>query len=142
MDDFERIVNEEKPSEKEIIKTIGKNISPFWNEVIKYVKDSYNITPKLIFGGKKYGWCYKFRKSIKTLCTLFPEKNAFTVLITLGRYDIERLEYNSLSDYAKKIFETTKQYHDGRWLWIRILNSKSVNDVKILLAAKRKPLLR
>ena len=33
-----------------------------------------------------------FVKSGKTLCALFPEKNSFTVLIVLGKKEVEKLK--------------------------------------------------
>jgi len=38
-----------------------------------------------------------------------------------------------------KLIENTKQLHDGRWLWIRLLTASDADDVKKLLPIKRKP---
>lgn len=36
------------------------------------------------------------------------------------------------------VLEDTEQLHDGRWLWIRVLDLGDAEDVKRLLRAKRK----
>lgn len=97
--------------------------------------------PETIFGGAKYGWEIRYRRSGKTLCSLTPEKGAFAVLIVLGREDFEKAlsMRDELSRKIHRLIESTKQLHDGRWLWIRISTADDTEDVKKLLQIKRKP---
>ena len=140
MEKYERLVDKELiPNIDQIKQTIGEDVFALWNDVWDYIKVAYGIDPELIYYGKKYGWCYRFRKSAKTLCTLFPENGAFTVLVTLGRKEIGRLNRENLSNYVKNIFRNTPQLHDGRWLWIRVLGKEVVSDIKLLLSLKRRP---
>jgi hypothetical protein len=63
------------------------------------------------------------------------------VLIVLGKKESEKAlsMRNELSPKMYKLIENTKQLHDGRWLWIRLLTANDANDVKKLLPIKRKP---
>lgn len=75
---------EHKPTEEEIQAFIGKQASEAWRETKRFIEESYGIPPETLFYAKKYGWTVRYRKSGKTLCSLFPEKSGFMVLIVLG----------------------------------------------------------
>jgi hypothetical protein len=130
-----------KPSEDEMTNFIGEPARSAWLEIRKFIDDHYDIMPETIFGGAKYGWAVRYRKSGKTLCMLTPEKGAFTVLIVLGKKESEKAlsTRDELSSKIHKLIENTKQLHDGRWLWIRLSTASCTEDVKKLLQIKRKP---
>ena len=46
---------------------------------------------------------------------------------------------DALSSKIHKLFESTEQLHDGRWLWIRLLTTSDTDDIKRILQIKRKP---
>lgn len=144
MKNFERLFDKDtSPTNKIIEQTIGKKTYSLWSQLREYLKKAYEIKPDLLFYGEKYGWCFKYRKSSKTLCTLFPEKNSFTVLITLGKKELDNLKpFSNLSTKTKKLIKKTHQYHDGKWLWIRIPNLSNLKDIKTILHVKRKPKLK
>ncbi len=139
---FSRMTNKEhEPTEEEIQAYIGKQASKAWQITKRLIEDSYGIPPETIFYGKKYGWTVRYRKSGKTLCSLFPEKGAFTVLIVLGGKEAEKALTirDELSPRVNEILGTTEQLHDGRWLWIRVSKDTDIDDVKKLLYIKRRP---
>lgn len=130
-----------KPTEKEILGFIGEQAENAWQELRRFIEDNYEIEPETIFYGAKYGWTVRYRKSGKTLCSLFPEKGGFTVLITLGNKESEEAYTikSKLSSQMNKLLTNTKQLHDGRWLWIRTTTKEQIRDVKELLQIKRRP---
>ena len=77
----------------------------------------------------------------KTLCYFFPEDDAFSILIVLGVKESEKVESfkKKLNKTVKTIFENTEQLHDGRWMWIRILEKSDIDSLILLLKAKREP---
>ncbi|MFW9923584.1 MAG: DUF3788 family protein [Candidatus Thorarchaeota archaeon] len=91
--------------------------------------------------GKKWGWVIRYRKSNKTWCALYPEKNCFSVQIILGKNEAEKFEECSkdFSDFVVEKFKNTTQLHDGRWLFFTITDSSFINDIKKLMLLKRKP---
>lgn len=140
--DFLRMTDKaHKPTEEEIISFIGERVKEAWQEIRQFLEDRYDLVPETIFYGAKYGWTIRYRKSGKTLCSLFPEKGGFTVLIVLGKKESEKALSirDELSSKIRKHLEDTKQLHDGRWLWIRLLTTNDTEDVKKLLQVKRKP---
>jgi hypothetical protein len=139
---FERMLDKEHPpTGKDINDYLGKDTAAAWGDIVSFLEDNYNFTPETVFGGQKYGWAVRYRRSGKSLCTLHPEKGAFTVLIVLGGRETEE----TLADLANftpavaELITSAKQYHDGRWLWLRVLNRDDTADIKRLLQSKKKP---
>ncbi len=129
-----------EPLEEEIVQFIGEPAQEAWVKLKRFLQESYGIVPEMNFS-KKYGWHIRYRKSGKTLVTLFPEKGAFTALVVLGREESEKAlsMQSELSPKMHKLIENTTQLHDGRWLWIRVLDDNDGGDIEKLLLIKRKP---
>ena len=130
----------QKPSENDIIKFIG-NRSKLWAGIHNYVRNNYNFTPELVFTTKTDGWAVRYRRSGRTLAYFYPEYGAFTALIILGAKEVAKVEMvkDKLNKNVKTVFDSTKQLHDGRWLWIRVLDKSDVDSIILLINAKKKP---
>ena len=137
---YERMLNKERqPTEEEMLDTIGQTAA--WLDLRQYLEENYDFTPELVFYGKKYGWTVRYRKSGKTLCSLFPEKGAFTALVVLGKKEAGKAlaMLDEFSPGVRTLLGGAEQLHDGRWLWIRVLTIAEANDIKELLRVKRRP---
>jgi hypothetical protein len=132
---------EKEPTDEDMQKFIGARFAEDWISLKMFLENYSDFSPETVFYGKKYGWTIRYRKSGKTLCSLFPEAGSFTVLIVLGKKEVEKVEeiLNELSTAFRKQFNNTEQLHDGRWLWIKMSSVKSLEDIKKLLQVKRKP---
>jgi hypothetical protein len=129
-----------KPSDAAFEKAVGRSAAA-WRKLRQYLYANYEFSPELFYDRKNAVWFIRYRKSGKTLCTLIPEKNAFTVLVVLGKKEGDRAETlaDQLSSPARTLLKTTEQLHDGRWLWIKVKQIKGVKDIQVLMTAKRKP---
>lgn len=89
---------------------------------------------------KNYRVLIRFRRSGRTLLSLFPEKNCFSCVLVYGKREIEQFENrkNEFSNYMNVIFNETKQYHDGKWLLIRIEEEKYINELIEMIKIKKK----
>jgi hypothetical protein len=138
---FERMLNREHiPGRDDIVGCLGKDAVEAWDDTVSFIEDNYNFTPETVFGGKKYGWAIRYRKSGKSLCTLYPENGAFTIQIVLGGKEAEQV-IARLSEFRPSVaglISGTEQLRDGRWLWIRVLNKDDTDDIKRLLQIKKK----
>jgi hypothetical protein len=138
---FERITDgTHAPTEDEIIEFVGKSAKGAWIRLRRFLEDNYDIAPEMLFD-KKNGWNVRYRKSGKTLITLTPEKGAVEILMVLGRKESEEAlsARTGLSHKMQELIENTRQLHDGRWLWIRLLQTAGAEDIEKLLPIKRKP---
>jgi len=126
------------PTEKDFLALIGPK-AELWSEIRAYLTSHYDHKPELSVGKKEYDWTIRYRKFGKTLVTLGPEPGGLCVLVVLGKEEIAKAGQAKLNKYVQDIFENAKQYHDGRWLWIRPRNKSDLNSVIALLAVKRIP---
>ena len=129
-----------RPTEKAIMAALGTRVSVLWKQLRAFLKVNYDFKPELIFGGVKYGWCFRYRRKGKTLCGLFPESKAFSVIVVLGKKEIAHFEEH-ISDFnetTQMIFRSAHHYHDGKWLYKRVLNKSDLRDVISLIRIKRK----
>jgi len=140
--EYKRMLGKDhQPSEKEIINYLGGKAGEAWADIISFLQTSYDFSPEIDYGGTKYGWSIRYRKSGRSLCTLYPERGAFTVLIVFGKKEVRQFEENMGEFGAKSVelFNSTEQFHDGRWLWIRVLDKSDTRDVRRLIVMKRRP---
>ena len=136
---YERMLDKDhQPTDREILKTIG-DTAP-WLELKQYLESSYDFASELVDYGK-HGWTIRYRKSGKTLCSLFPEKGAFTALVVLGKKEAEKAlsMMDQFNASVRKLLDDTEQLHDGRWLWIRVRKQSDIDSIEELLKLKRKP---
>lgn len=132
---------EKLPSDEDMRIFIGSKFVKEWSELKEFLENNYDIVPETVFYGKKYGWTVRYRKSGKTLCSLFPEAGSFTILIVLGSNEVGKVEeiLNELAPVLRNQYSNTGQLRDGRWLWITMSEAMSIEDIKKLLQIKRKP---
>ncbi|MGE5894108.1 MAG: DUF3788 domain-containing protein [bacterium] len=136
------IQQDNPPSDPEIAGWIGKEAYKYWKHVTHLIERNYPgvFAPEWLFGGKKHGWSLRYKKN-KSFCTLIPEKNRFAVLIVFGAEERAKAEAirDSLSTHTRKEYDEATTYRDGKWVLCMINNDKVVEDVRKLLAIKRKP---
>jgi hypothetical protein len=138
---FKRLLDKDiRPSKRSILNAISRRLE-LWKSLKNFLDKNYDFQPELKFFGKKYGWCHKYRRKGKTLCVVFPETNAFTVLVVLGKNEIMQFS-NMASEFnenTRNIFENAHQYFDGKWVYKRVLSNSDLADVKQLIKIKKKP---
>lgn len=130
------------PSDSETADWIGHEAYKYWKQVGRHIELGYpNVfTPEWLFGGKKHGWSLRYKKN-KSFCTFIPEKNNFALLIVFGAEDQEKVESmkDSLSVQTRKTYDDAATHHDGKWVVITVDSDIAMEDVRRLLAVKRKP---
>jgi len=137
---YERLLDKNsQPTNQDILNAIGKR-SNLWLSIHQFIHDNYDFDKELAFYSKNYGWTVRYRKGKKTLVSCFPEQGAFSVLLVLGRAETEKVKQvrETLNQNFLAVFDNTKQLHDGKWMWIRILNQEDVNTLIKVIQIKRK----
>jgi len=140
--EYERIYNKDPlPSYDEIRNFIGDIAVMQFDRLVEFVEENYDFDKEVYFGGKNYGVMVRFRKSGKTLLSIFPEKNGFSIVLVYGKKEIEQFENkkNQYSSFITSIYDATKQYHDGKWLLIRIEDDRYLNELIEMIKIKKKP---
>lgn len=132
----------QEPSERDIFSFISNpDAIAAWKQLTEYLETHYDLLIETIYYGDQYGWVVRYRKSGRTIVSLFPEKNSFSVLIVYGKKEIDKFSVQEPEFLPKilDVFQKTKKLHDGKWLWIRVMDSTLFEDLKKLIAIKRKP---
>ncbi|MFX1330090.1 MAG: DUF3788 domain-containing protein [Promethearchaeota archaeon] len=127
------------PTDEAMVKFLGKQGGRMWKAITQYLGNNYEFEP--VRENDELESTIRYRKSNKTLITFYPKKDELTVLIIFGKKEVEKFE-NSKDEFSSEIvelFENTKQYHDGRWLHIKVPPIEDIEDIKKLLHIKRKP---
>ena len=130
-----------EPSENHIIEFVK---TPLWENLDSYLKQKYNIQPQLFFSNcsmdKGYwkGWNVKYKKSGKSLCTLYPKEGYFLVLIPVSAKDLDEAEIliKLCDKYTQDLFHQTKSGNTGKSLAMEVKNKKILADVKSLVALR------
>ena len=127
-------------TEKEMKEYINNNL---WEDFCKYMKDTYNSIPKFECSkcNWEYGWNAKFKKSSKSLCTVYPRENYFSILIVIGKNEKEIFENMllSFSSAIQKIYKETPEGNGQKWLIIDLEdNDKKYEDIKKIIEIRNK----
>lgn len=127
--------------ELEIRELLGKTCYPIWKELVEWIQEKYE--PQWVWGkgGKRFAYELKIRKNSRTICSLFPEQDKFSFMVILGQKEREAFEQiqEKFQNAICEIYETTKTYHDGKWLLFEIRDKTYLSDCRTLLQIKRKP---
>lgn len=131
-----------QPDAENVAQWLGAGACRHWVQLLEFIEANYPdvFTPDWIFGGKKYGWGLRFKKS-KSFCTLIPERNQLVVQIVFGGEEREKAEeiLPELSPRVRQAYEAATTYHDGKWLALVADQKETLDDIEKLLTVKRKP---
>lgn len=129
----------EIPTQEEMISLIGGKAFSKWTAISYEIEKLYHIVPQWNEGGKKWKYECKYRRGSKTLCALYARQDRFGFMIIFGREERERVEAKkpSLSSGTIWAYDQAECYHDGKWVMFD--ETIPIEDVKLLLAIKRKP---
>ena len=116
-----------------------KQASDMWRKITNYLNENYEYEPER--SGEGLDATIRYRRSGKTLLTFYPKKGELTVLIIFGKKEVEKFEISKIefSPEIIDLFGNTKQFHDGRWLLIKVPPFGNFDDIRKLLSIKRKP---
>lgn len=127
-----------QPSEGEMGAAMGAAY-PLWQALVQFISSSYGMSTDLSYGGKNYGWNLWYRKSGKSLVSLYPQNGHLIAQVVLGKAQVEQALELSLGEHVGRMLRETPQLHDGKWLFIPVRNETDMEDVKQLLLVKKKP---
>ncbi|OHB63397.1 MAG: hypothetical protein A2Y77_12205 [Planctomycetes bacterium RBG_13_62_9] len=131
-----------EPEAGSVARWIGATNHKRWMRLLQFIENNYPgvFTPDWIFGGKKYGWGLRFKKS-ESFCTLLPERNRLVVQIVFGGQEREKAEkvLPELSAGVRDAYRNATTYHDGKWLAVAVDRDEILDDIEKLLAVKRRP---
>jgi hypothetical protein len=111
-----------------------------WLDLTAHIESNYHAMPQISYSvcAGKPGWNVKYKKSGRSICTLYPEPDSFMALVVLSALDIARFEMVKpcYSEELNRLFDETKLFNNTKWLMIRVESDPVLQDIKRLLALK------
>lgn len=130
-----------QPTTERIRNQIDDAVLPVWEAVVNHLAVAFpGCQSEMIYFSQQEGWGIRYRQESTLLCTLFPERGAFTTLITLTPQEqMEALEKsNYFNARIRKILNQSSSLSEGRWLWIKTEDHTDFVGIKLLLEFKKK----
>lgn len=127
-----------QPTPDELAAVMGAAY-PFWQRLLRFIADTYQMEGELSYGGKNYGWNLWVRKSGKSLVSLYPQAGSLVAQVVLGKAQVEQALTLNLGDKVGRMVRETPQLHDGKWLFIPVTDEIDAGDVAQLLLVKKRP---
>lgn len=133
---YERMLNkQEMPTVEDMTAYCGENAEQF-TMLNEWLVKTYETEQKISFPyGNNYGWAIAHRKKKKLICNVFPENNAFTVMMRLSDKQYESV-YEHLQEYTQKCIDNKYPCGDGGWIHYRVTCEEHFHDIKKLLEVK------
>jgi hypothetical protein len=142
----ERLIDKQaQPSDADMLDVIGQPLAAAWGELRRFLVETYAIEPCVQYGGTRYGWNVQHRKGGRPLAELYPECGSFTVLVVLGKKELDQALENldSFGALVRGALLNSPRFHDGCWLYMRVTDpltcDQDVRDMQELVKLKRKP---
>jgi hypothetical protein len=126
------------PTEAEMQAAMGAAY-PLWQQLLAFIEEKYQMAGELSFGGQKYGWNVWYRKSGKSLVSLYPQTGSFIAQVVLGKDQVEAALGLALGGKVGRMLRETPQLHDGKWLFIPVSSTGEEKDIEQLLLVKKRP---
>lgn len=130
-----------RPDAEQITALVGKSLYGVWSELCALIDKNYDMECLWDKGGKAWKYEYKYRRGGKTLCALYARENCVGFMVILGKD--ERLKFEkdreNYGEEVQRIYDETKNYHDGKWMMFEPTDTSLFNDFIRLLGIKRKP---
>ena len=132
---------EKMPPDEELSALIGNERFKVWNDLIAMIDSNYDMEHLWNSGGKAWKYEYKYRRGGKTLCALYAKENCFGFMLIFGKEERAKFEADreKYSVPVCQIYDEAKTYHDGKWVMFELVDTSLFDDMRNLLAIKRKP---
>lgn len=112
-----------------------------WNQVDKALVEEFKTKRKLEYSGCSLkGWNIKYKKSGRNLCTIYPYKDYFKLLVVIPeiRKDEAELFLEFCTDEVKAIYKVYDYFNGGKWMIIDVTNKKILKDALGLIEIRNR----
>ena len=105
------------------LEEIGEYVrNPVFMLLCSEIKDTYQCSEKIEYSScsLEKGWNVKFKKAGRTLCTIYPRENYFTVMVVVGEKEKASVEemLPKCTVELQDIYHQTREGNGQRWLMI------------------------
>jgi len=118
------------------VEIVLNNSASAWIKLVGYIRTNYIMDEHWNDKGE-----LKFKRSKKTLVTLYIRDNYFVFLIIFGKQERATFEemVSRFPEYILNYYESSKTYHDGKWMFIDVRNEEFIDSLIKMLNIKKSP---
>ncbi len=120
--------------------------NPLWPELRQYLKDAYGAEPRMDYSrcGLEPGWNVKFKKGSKALTTVYLRPGYVTAMVSIAPKDEAAAEGILLTctEATRTLYQNTASSKMGRWLMLDLTSPELLEDIKVLLTLRARPVDR
>ncbi|MHA6530781.1 DUF3788 domain-containing protein [Paenibacillus sp. BAC0078] len=129
------------PSQTTLQEHLGSSAMIAWDAIADFIDQNYEMDSLWSNGGKYGKYVLRFKKSGKTLCTLYVRDNQFGCWVIFGKAEREKFEKDRVlfSDEVQRIYDAAHVYHDGKWVMLDIYDDHLIEDIQKMIRLKKKP---
>lgn len=125
---------------EELFSYIEEPALSWWLDLNAFLQNTYKAKPKMSYSkcSMQKGWNVKYQKSGKSLCTLYPEKENFIVLIVIKMEMIPIIDdmKNDFEPAVLDVVKSARPFNGTKWLMIRVESAAILKNVRELLVLK------
>lgn len=100
------------------------------------MEETYGTVREVKFPyGNQYGWGIAHRSKKNLVCNMFPENNAFTVMVRLSNPQFSSV-YDHVQEYTQEYIDHKYPCNAGGWIHYRVTCREHPEDIEKLLSAK------
>lgn len=111
--------------------------SRLWEQARQALESEFHVAPRLEYSGcsMQKGWNVKYRKSGKSLCTLYPMDGYFLALVVIGQKEEASMPsvLPELKEETQALYCHTPFSLGGRWLMLKVEDEASLKDLIFLV---------
>jgi hypothetical protein len=116
--------------------------SPLWADFNERIQSAYQIKPCMEHSrcSMQAGWNIKYKKSGKSLCTLYPMEGYFIALVVIGSHELAEAELlvPLCSGYVQTVFNSTKSGNGQKWLMLDVRDGETAEDIFSLINLRKR----
>lgn len=130
------------PTSEDIASFFDKPTRSLWQDLNTFIQTRYQTIPKIEYSkcSLQRGWNVKYKKSGKSLCTLYPTSDHFITLVVIKSEMIPLIELSTqFEPYILDLVKATTPFNGTLWLMIKVDNKAILENVKQLLLLKHAP---
>lgn len=131
-----------EPSLKQILDYMNDYARENWKELSNFIESQYKATPVVMYSScsSMPGWNVKYKKSSKSFCTMYPDKEYFTILLVVNNDVVDKImeEESKYSNYFLNVIKNSGSLNGCKWLMIGVDDSIVVEDIKKVINIKNR----
>lgn len=83
----------------------------------------------------------KFKQGKSTILTVYTHDDRYSFLVIFGKKERELFESvrETFSPWVQNVYDSSKTYHDGKWMLFDVTALEQFDEVKRLVMIKKKP---